>query len=229
MIEYLISPYQFVNKEDFRGYGQSETDHQNNRSERIDFNSNSIEHCMLFKVEEFSSDGFKLDAFGQRYYLIQPTRSNDSTHFRDVIKVTLINSNDDYKMLLSHFPFFILDEFKGTRLHWHLIIRAIIEHSIRAEQEHGIFNHLEYKPKMFEDEVCKYLISHSFSTGEVELFMSKWNNLFSQVRFIPINDKPFGYEKPDYERDYFDAMTDGQMGDYDDYREKGGNIDDLDY
>ncbi|MCA2774951.1 MAG: hypothetical protein IM602_10275 [Cytophagales bacterium] len=35
-------------------------------------------------------------------------------------------------------------------------------------------------------------------------------------------------EKPEYERDYFDAMTDGQMGDYDDFKEHGGNIDDID-
>lgn len=32
----------------------------------------------------------------------------------------------------------------------------------------------------------------------------------------------------DYESDYFDAMTDGQLGDYDDFTERGGNIDDID-
>lgn len=32
----------------------------------------------------------------------------------------------------------------------------------------------------------------------------------------------------DYERDYFDAMTDGQLGDYDDFIERGGDIDDID-
>lgn len=28
--------------------------------------------------------------------------------------------------------------------------------------------------------------------------------------------------------DYFDAMTDGQLGDFDDFTERGGNIDDID-
>lgn len=32
----------------------------------------------------------------------------------------------------------------------------------------------------------------------------------------------------DYDRDYFDAMTDGQLGDYDDFIERGGNMDDID-
>lgn len=31
----------------------------------------------------------------------------------------------------------------------------------------------------------------------------------------------------DWEREYFDAMTDGQFGDFDDYKEKGGDIDNL--
>lgn len=31
----------------------------------------------------------------------------------------------------------------------------------------------------------------------------------------------------DYERDTFDALTDGQYGDYDDWRENGGDIDSL--
>lgn len=32
----------------------------------------------------------------------------------------------------------------------------------------------------------------------------------------------------DSERDYFDTMTDGQIGDYDDFIDQGGNIDDID-
>lgn len=38
---------------------------------------------------------------------------------------------------------------------------------------------------------------------------------------------PSDFDEDYYERDYFDAMTDGQLGDYDDFRERGGNIDDL--
>src|SRR5690606_10782685 len=35
-------------------------------------------------------------------------------------------------------------------------------------------------------------------------------------------------EDNDDERDYFEAMTDGQLGDYDEFTENGGNIDDID-
>ena len=40
-------------------------------------------------------------------------------------------------------------------------------------------------------------------------------------------DKYANYDpgEDDYERDYFNAMTDGQLGDYDDF---DGNIDDID-
>lgn len=31
----------------------------------------------------------------------------------------------------------------------------------------------------------------------------------------------------DYERDTFDALTDGQYGDYDEWKERGGDIDSL--
>jgi hypothetical protein len=38
-----------------------------------------------------------------------------------------------------------------------------------------------------------------------------------------------GLSVDDYnESDYFDAMTDGQLGSYDDFMERGGNIDDID-
>lgn len=33
--------------------------------------------------------------------------------------------------------------------------------------------------------------------------------------------------EPDYDRDTFDALTDGQYGDYDDWRENGGDFDSL--
>ena len=38
------------------------------------------------------------------------------------------------------------------------------------------------------------------------------------------------YEVPDhdYEREYFNAMTDGQLGDYDEFRERGGDLDKVD-
>ena len=35
------------------------------------------------------------------------------------------------------------------------------------------------------------------------------------------------YDDNDYERDTFNALTDGQYGDYDEWRERGGDIDSL--
>ena len=31
-----------------------------------------------------------------------------------------------------------------------------------------------------------------------------------------------------YEAEYFDVMTDGQLGDYDDFKGQGGSLDDID-
>jgi hypothetical protein len=38
------------------------------------------------------------------------------------------------------------------------------------------------------------------------------------------------FELPDhdYEREYFNVITDGQLGDYNDFKEKGGDLDDID-
>jgi hypothetical protein len=36
------------------------------------------------------------------------------------------------------------------------------------------------------------------------------------------------YEEPDYDEMYFDAMTDGQLGSYDEFNESGGNLDWID-
>jgi hypothetical protein len=41
------------------------------------------------------------------------------------------------------------------------------------------------------------------------------------------NDSYDYYDEPDYERDTFDALTDGQYGDYDDWRDSGGDMDSL--
>ncbi|MDP3915069.1 MAG: hypothetical protein Q8R96_15185 [Bacteroidota bacterium] len=35
------------------------------------------------------------------------------------------------------------------------------------------------------------------------------------------------YQNDDSDRDYFNAMTDGQLGDYDDFIERDGNMDDI--
>lgn len=36
------------------------------------------------------------------------------------------------------------------------------------------------------------------------------------------------FDEPDYDEMYFDAMTDGQLGSYDDFKERGGNLDWVD-
>lgn len=37
-----------------------------------------------------------------------------------------------------------------------------------------------------------------------------------------------GSPESDWRRDYFDTMTDGQFGDYDDFSQQGGDVDDMD-
>ena len=41
------------------------------------------------------------------------------------------------------------------------------------------------------------------------------------------DDEYYSYEENDYERDTFYALTDGMYGDYDEWRERGGDIDSL--
>lgn len=51
-----------------------------------------------------------------------------------------------------------------------------------------------------------------------KLFLDKNNNF---------NYSNEHYEKPDYKRDTFDALTDGHYGDYDDWKKSGGDMDNL--
>jgi len=51
-----------------------------------------------------------------------------------------------------------------------------------------------------------------------------------QIGLIP-NDDDYEddyYDGNDYDRDYFNTMTDGMLGDYDDFIDNGGNLDDID-
>jgi len=75
----------------------------------------------------------------------------------------------------------------------------------------GSENHLLYKGK-YED--CK-----NFFDNKKDLKKIASSELKSHIESPRVDDLN--------ESDYFDAMTDGQLGSYDDYAERGGNIDDI--
>ena len=78
--------------------------------------------------------------------------------------------------------------------------------------------------------ICKVLVLDLFKNNgflfseEEELIKLNQENYSNEVGDILINLPTI---ENNYERDYFDAMTDGQMGNYDEFIEFGGNIDDL--
>ena len=80
--------------------------------------------------------------------------------------------------------------------------------------ENGIYIH-----NLTEDELYNkfgYFLDENYQSSDVEVEYDE------EVSDYEDN----GYN--DYDHDYFDAMTDGQLGDYDDFREGGGNLDDID-
>ena len=103
----------------------------------------------------------------------------------------------------------------------------------------GIFNSPKYTVN-FNSSIYNSLTCYNFGNALLEAD----NALFEELEdenFLPIDEsdpdddedyvhynKSYYYEKPDYESDYFNAMTDGQLGDYNDFRENGGYIDDID-
>lgn len=99
---------------------------------------------------------------------------------------------------------------------------------------------LKEKFSYFNSSIYNSLTCYNFGNALLEAD----NALFEELEdenFLPIDEsdpdddedyvhynKSYYYEKPDYESDYFNAMTDGQLGDYNDFRENGGYIDDID-
>lgn len=82
--------------------------------------------------------------------------------------------------------------------------------------------------------ICRILILELFEdrellfskTAEKEAIQRK----YSTDSIIPITidfKQNYGSNIDDYERDYFNTMTDGQMGNYDDFIDNGGDIDDI--
>jgi len=72
--------------------------------------------------------------------------------------------------------------------------------------------------------------SFSFSEEAKAKLAEKYEAWENEQEDYPDYDSPDDYDRPDYqdyERDTFDALTDGQYGSYDDWREDGGDIDSL--
>ncbi|MDY0144350.1 MAG: hypothetical protein RBR97_20910 [Bacteroidales bacterium] len=77
---------------------------------------------------------------------------------------------------------------------------------------------------VFEEGEKEY-IKYSYEISRIEDIISKItvdDNICDDNDFC---DDRYDSERNDWKRDYFDAMTDGQMGDYDDF---DGSIDDID-
>jgi broad specificity phosphatase PhoE len=71
----------------------------------------------------------------------------------------------------------------------------------------------------------------SFSEEAKEKLAEKYGNWEDEQEYYADYENPYDYNQPDYyqdyERDTFDALTDGQYGSYDDWRENGGDLDGL--
>ncbi len=72
-----------------------------------------------------------------------------------------------------------------------------------------------------------------FKFIHIENLIEEYNENTNGIKIIfKGNSSKYNYNdrsKTDTRREYFDAITDGQMGDFDDFVEGGGNIDDIDY
>ncbi len=71
----------------------------------------------------------------------------------------------------------------------------------------------------------KLLINHIARQRNEKLLRT---NVSDNFRYNHQDDSENVTEHNHSEAMYFDAMTDGQLGDYDDFKEQGGSIDDID-
>lgn len=243
--EYRSTAYRFITKDSL--FKSKENNPHNtkdlfvsiefsNRLNRILGNSQAIiesfaieylQRCILVKVERFSLDPFQVDSFVPRYYLVEPVFEVSHGMQKNTIRISIINKIEDYKMFFGLLSHLILDELKlkDKMFHWVLILFPIVEHSIELESsKNNIFDYLDYKPKLYNEEIREYLRTYSFNNYEIDSLLDQWLDRFKPVHVPEQQNIP---DKVDFEREYFNAMTDGQMGDYDDFKDHGGNIDDI--
>ncbi|MGI6310587.1 MAG: hypothetical protein ACOXZU_03515 [Bacteroidales bacterium] len=70
----------------------------------------------------------------------------------------------------------------------------------------------------------------TLSPGAQDMLLQKENNMKTERDEEGIYDDPCdndSYDEYDWETEEFDFLTDGQYGDYDDFRESGGDMDYL--
>lgn len=103
------------------------------------------------------------------------------------------------------------DEWNFDRLYEKYLSKEFLDNDLPFPQE-------ETLPVIIE------LINFIRSNSELFVLEEEYNEEFDHYDY---NDSYDYYDEPDYERDTFDALTDGQYGDYDDWREAGGDIDSL--
>ena len=101
------------------------------------------------------------------------------------------------------------------------ISKQLAEHRFKIETE-SLFKKLLF----FQINLCDRQDIARHSIEDAVHYYDK--NQIADLDTLQFNSNNFYADsKTDHDRDYFDAMTDGQLGDYDDFKEGGGNIDDL--
>lgn len=115
------------------------------------------------------------------------------------------------------------------------LLKNLIENK-EFEQAFALRENFSWLNRSIYNSLIYYNFGEALLEAETALFQE-----LEDENFLPIEESDYDFEgdyegdyrssyhdEPDYERDYFNAMTDGQLGDYDDFRENGGNIDDID-
>lgn len=149
-----------------------------------------------------------------------------------VFNLVSIENNSQYILSINHvFPD------KSINKDHVLIMDTVDKELLNHLEELGILSIGTWKQTAegVSGIICKILVLDLFEYGELlftkaqekEALRKDQNDKTPNQDRIDF-DHNYSSRYDDYEEDYFNAMTDGQMGDYDDFRDGGGNIDDID-
>jgi hypothetical protein len=131
-----------------------------------------------------------------------------------------INGSDHPKSenVYQNLPFEIIQEVHS------IVIRHLLDYKGFGFAYPSVIESLEYT----NSEIIDCIENHKY---EIEQDLRKRGMIFRSNEDEDEDDydhREIVRIDNDYVADYFDAMTDGQLGDYDDFKERGGTIDDID-
>jgi len=216
-----------------------------------------LENCNLGSVVEFGvslkgrtwqfkhKDYFVNDLVCNSLKIIKNTVFNSLVYFNDKIYniqkkwkneqliLYLINIEDNSKQKLTAEHIFP-DKSKNKE---HVLINDQVDKELLSHLEKiGVLSIGTWKKTAdgLSGTICRILILELFENREVLFSKTEEKEAiqrkYSTDSIIPIitNFKQnYSSSYDDYERDYFNVMTDGQMGNYDDFIDAGGDIDDI--